>query len=42
MNLFIFTHALKQKSLPDCYHYPPGRRELPIPPEQRLFEDIFF
>ena len=29
------------KTLPRFYHYLPGRRELPIPPEQ-LFLKIFF
>ena len=41
LNLFIFNHAPKQNSPPDFYHYPPGRRELPIPPEQ-LFWRYFF
>ena len=40
LNLFIFNHAPKQNSLPGFY-YPPGRRELPIPPEQRFLK-IFF
>ena len=39
--LFISTHAPKQNSPPGLYHYPPGRRELPIPPKQR-FVKIFF
>ena len=42
LNLFIFNHAPKQNSPPDFYHYPPGRWELPIPPEQlfwRYFEE---
>ena len=38
LNLFIFTHAPKQNSPPGFYHYPPGRRELPIPPKQYFFE----
>ena len=41
LNLFIFTHAPKQNSPPGFYHYPPGRLELPIPPEQRFLK-IFF
>ena len=41
LNLFIFTHAPKQNSSPAFYHYPPGRRELLIPPEQRFLK-IFF
>ena len=41
LDLFIFNHAPKQKSPPGFYHYPPGRRELPIPPEQRFVEDTF-
>ena len=41
LNLFIFNHAPKQNSPPDFYHYPPGRRELPIPPEQGFFK-VFF
>ena len=38
LNLFIFTHAPKQNSPPGFYHYPPGRRELPSPPEQRFLK----
>ena len=34
VNLFIFTHAPKQNSPPSFYHYSPGKREMPIPPEQ--------
>ena len=30
LNLFNFTHAPKQNSA-GFYHYPPGRRELPVP-----------
>ena len=41
LNLFIFTHASKENSPPNFYHYPPGRQELPIPPEQRCLK-IFF
>ena len=41
LNLFIFTHALKQNSPQGFYHYPPDRRELPIPPEY-CFLKIFF
>ena len=41
LNLFNFTQAPKQNSPPGFYHYPPGRRELPILPEQR-FSKIFF
>ena len=41
LNLFIFTHTLKQTPLPPpppCfYHYSPGRRKLTILPE-----DLFF
>ena len=40
LNLFIFNHAPKQNSPPGFY-YPPGRRELPIPLEQRFLK-IFF
>ena len=40
-NLFIFTHAPKQNSPLSFYHYPPGRRELPIPTKQH-FLTIFF
>ena len=47
LNLFIFTHILRQNSPshphppipPGICHSPPVRRELPIPP---FFEDIFF
>ena len=28
----------KQISPPGFYHYPPGRRELPIPPEQHFLK----
>ena len=31
----------KQNSHPGFYHYPPGRREMPMPPEQRFLK-IFF
>ena len=41
LNLFIFNHAPKQNSLPGFYLYPPGRRELPIPPEQRFLKTFF-
>ena len=36
-----FNHAPKQNSPPYFYHYPPGRRELPIHSEQRFLK-IFF
>ena len=36
-----FTHTPKQKSPPGFYHYPPGRRKLPIPPEQRFLKIYF-
>ena len=38
LNLFNFTHAPKRNSPPGFYHYPPGRRELPIPPEQHFLK----
>ena len=41
LNLFNFTHAPKQNSPPGFYHYPPGWRKLPIPPEQHFLK-IFF
>ena len=41
LSLFMFTHAPKQNSTAGFYHYPPGRRDLPIPPEQ-CFLKIFF
>ena len=41
LNLFICTHAPKQNSPSDFYHYLPGRWELPIPPGQRFLK-IFF
>ena len=41
LNLFNFTHAAKQNSAPGFDHYPPGRRELSIPPEQHFLK-IFF
>ena len=41
LNLFICTHALKQDSPSDFYHYPPGWWELPIPPGPRFLK-IFF
>ena len=40
-NWIIFNHVPKQNSLPGFYHYPPGRRELPIPPEQRFLKILF-
>ena len=36
-----FYSCPKQNSPPGFYHYPPGRRELPIPPEQHFLK-IFF
>ena len=41
LNLFIFTHAPKQNFPPSFYHYPPGRRELPISPEQCFWRYFF-
>ena len=41
LNLFIFTHNLKQDSTPSFYHYSPGKRKLPIPPKQHFLK-IFF
>ena len=41
LSLFIFTHTPKQKSTTGFYHYPPGRRELPIHPKM-CFLKIFF
>ena len=41
LNLFIHNHATKQNSPPGFYHYPPGRPELPIPPEQRFLKIYF-
>ena len=41
MNLFILIHAPEQDSPPGFYYYPPGRRELPIPPEQRFLKTFF-
>ena len=41
LNLYDFTHAPKRNSLAGFYRYPPGRRELPIPPEQ-YFLNMFF
>ena len=41
LNLFSFTHTPKQNSPPCFYHYPLGRRELPIPLEQHFLK-IFF
>ena len=41
LSLFNFTHAPKQNSLPGFYHYSPGRRELPIPPEQHFLKMYF-
>ena len=40
LNLIIFTHAPMQNSLPGFSHYPPGRQELLITPEQ-CFLNIF-
>ena len=36
-----FYSCPKQNSPPGFYQYPPGRRELPIPPEQHFLK-IFF
>ena len=41
LNLFNFTHAPKQNSPPGFYHYPPGRRELRITPEQHNPKTFF-
>ena len=41
LNLLNFTHAPKQNFPPGFYHYPSGRRKLPIPPEQH-FLNIYF
>ena len=41
LNLFIFNQGPKQKSPPGFYRYPPGRRELPIPPKQRFLKTFF-
>ena len=41
LNLFNFTHAPKKNSPPGFYHYPPGRKELPIPPEQHFLKTFF-
>ena len=41
LNLFSFIHVPKQNSPPDCYHYPPGRRELLIPSEQNFLKMFF-
>ena len=41
MNLLNFTHASKENSPPTFYHYPLGRRELPIPPKQHFLKLIF-
>ena len=38
LNLFIFAHAPKQNSPPDFYHYPSGRKKLPISPEQHFLK----
>ena len=38
LNLFNFTHAPKQNIPLGFYHYPPGRRELPISPEQHFLK----
>ena len=38
LNLFIFTHAPKQNFPPGFYHYPPGRRESPIPHKQSFLK----
>ena len=41
LHLFYPTHAPKQNSPSDFYHYPPGRRELPIPLEQHFLKILF-
>ena len=41
LNLFNFTHASMLNSPPGFYNCPPGRRELPIPPEQHFLKKFF-
>ena len=41
LNLFNFADVPTQNSPPGFYHYPRGRRELPIRPEQHFLK-IFF
>ena len=41
LNMFNFTHAPKQNSPKGFDHYPPGRRELPIPSEQHFLKIYF-
>ena len=36
-----FYSCLKQNYPSDSYHYPPGKRKLLIPPEQRFLEIHF-
>ena len=38
--MLIFSHAPKQNSAASFYHYspPPGKRKLPIPPEQHFLK----
>ena len=38
LNLFNFTQAPNENPPPGFYHYPPDRRELPIPPEQHFLK----
>ena len=37
-----FYSCPKQNSPPSFYHYPPGMRKLPIPPQQRFLKIYFF
>ena len=37
-----FYSCLQAKLFPRFFHYPPGRQELPIPPEQGFLKIFFF
>ena len=37
----MFTRAPNQNSTAGFYHYPPGRRELSIPPKQCFLKTFF-
>ena len=42
LHLFIFSHALKQKSPPGFYHHYSRQREITHFPQTKFFENLFF
>ena len=41
LNLFIFSHAPKQKSLPSSYHHYSRQKEITHSSQTRFFENLF-